>query len=185
MDNPLSQALILSFIFSLSWPLQKHFRDMKALLTIYLFFNLAAYSQNCKITPIKSYEDTLHIILEFESHLFLKARSPLINKLNSLYTDYEEADTCFLFLIPDSQIEFASDGHYVSQHLHKATLDTQKNVRWIEIVELTQMSDYYRFAITTNKYVNGKKRVLKKVHYQVNCKGKKNSYKFKRKRIAG
>lgn len=158
---------------------------MKAiLLLLCLLVNSVGYSQECKIQEIKSYSDTLSVILDFESHLFCHPRSPLIKKLRSRYTDYEQLDTCFLFLVPDSQVEFESDGNYISHHIHKATLDNQKNVRWIEVTKLVQVKDFYLFHITTNNYTHGKKKVLREIHYKVYCKGKDNHYKFRKKLLA-
>ena len=158
---------------------------MKTKLAIlFLLIDLTAYSQDCKIGKITTYDDTLTVILNYEIYLFHNPELNLINKLNTLYTDYlfnQRIDTCFLFLIPDSHDEFASDGNFVSHCMHRSTLDKQKDVRWIEVVHLVKVKNFYLFTITTNKLTNGKKMVQKTIHYKVSCKDKNGGYRFRRK----
>jgi hypothetical protein len=164
----------------------KEYNYMKTIQTILLFllFNCSAYSQNCKTPNISSYDDTLNVILNYEYYLFCNPKLALIKKLTTPYVDYsfnQHADTCFLFLIPDSKDEFASDGDFVSQCIHKSTLEKQKNVKWIEVIYLVKVRNFYLFTITTNKMIEGKKVIQKKIHYKVSCTDKSANYQYRRK----
>jgi hypothetical protein len=152
-----------------------------ALIIFMMLFNLVGCSQNCTIKNTGSYEDTLSILMDYSNYLFSDAKPGLKNKLITFYSDGELMDTCYLFLIPDSQTEFTSDGDYISQYVHRSTIDKQVNVRWIEVSKLVANDQFYAFAISVNRKIRGATKTMKTINYKVKCKPKGKGYEFLRK----
>jgi|SRR4051812_42268751 hypothetical protein len=163
--------------------MKKQYGCMKwiALIIFTVTFNSNVRSQNCSLKNIKSYEDTLSVLLDYSNYLFSDAKPGLKNKLITFYADGELMDTCYLFLIPDSQTEFTSDGDYISQYIHRSTIDKQVNVRWIEVSKLAADDNFYAFAINVNRKVRGVTKTLKTINYKVRCKPKGKGYEFLKK----
>lgn len=116
--------------------------------------------------------------MDYSNYLFSDAKASLKNKLITFYADGELMDTCYLFFIPDSQSEFISDGDFISQFVHRSTIDKQTNVRWIEVSKLVVNDNYYMFAISINRKVQGTIKTLKTINYKVKCKPKGGGYQF-------
>jgi hypothetical protein len=157
----------------------------KLFVKIILAFSLtsSASSQNCELRNLTSYSDTLNVIEEYTFHLLENASLNLKHKLTSLYTGNllnNNKDTCYLFLIPNSEQEVSGDGDFVSLFLHKATIENQKDVLWIEVVRLNKKRNFYLLSLTTNRIVDGKKRILKKLNYKVKCKKNDRHFSFRR-----
>ena len=156
------------------------------LLIFIMSLTTNASSQNCQIRKLTSYADTFNVIQNYTFHLLYNAKNNLKSKLTSLYNGYLSTngmDTCYLFLIPNSESEAASDGDFLSLFVHKASIDSQKNVRWIEVVRLYQERDFYMLTLTTNRTINGKKSVIKKLNYKVKCQNNAKYFYFQRKRF--
>jgi hypothetical protein len=149
-----------------------------ALIIFSVMFNLVGTSQNCSLKKISSYEDTLTVLIDYSNYLFSDAKIRLKNKLITVYADGELMDTCYLFLVPDSQAEFTSDGDYTSQYVHRSMIDKQVNVRWIDVSKLVADDHFYRLAITVNQKTRGTTKVLKTINYKVKCKQDGKGYQF-------
>jgi hypothetical protein len=157
------------------------FMRRMALIFFMLMVNLTGNSQNCSLKKINSYDDTLAVLLDYTNHLFSDAKPGLKNKLITFYVEGEVLDTCYLFLIPDSQHEFTSDGEFISQFVHRSTIDKQRNVHWIEVSKLATDDNFYSFSITVNRNMQGATKTLKRVNYKVKCKQEGRGYQFLRK----
>jgi hypothetical protein len=154
---------------------------MSALIIFMLMFNLVGHSQNCNLGKINSYKDTLTVLMDYTNHIFSDAKPNLKNKLITFYPNGELMDTCYLFLVPDSQNEFTSDGDYISQFVHRSTIDKYPSAHWIEISKLVADNNFYLFSLTINRKMRGTTEVLKTVNYKVKCKQEGRGYQFLRK----
>jgi hypothetical protein len=152
-----------------------------ALIIFSVMFNLIGNSQNCSLKRINSYDDTLALLIDYTNHLFIDAKPGLKNKLITFYSEGELSDTCYLFLVPDSQMEFTSDGDYISQFVHRSMIDKHPTVRWIEVSKLVADDNFYKFTLTVNRKTRGATQTLKTVNYKVKCKQEGRGYQFLRK----
>jgi hypothetical protein len=152
-----------------------------ALIIFSAMLNLNGSSQNCSLKKINSYNDTLAVLMDYTNHLFSDAKPGLKNQLITFYAEGEVLDTCYLFLVPDSQHEFTSDGEFISQFVHRSTIDKQHNVHWIEVSKLVADDNFYSFAINVNRKTQGTIQTLKTVNYKVKCKKEGRGYQFLRK----
>jgi hypothetical protein len=163
--------------------MKKYYWFMKGMALIFfmLMLNLTGNSQNCSLKRINSYDDTLALLIDYTNHLFIDAKPGLKNKLITFYAEGELSDTCYLFLVPDSQMEFTSDGDYISQFVHRSMIDKHPTVRWIEVSKLVADDNFYKFTITVNRKIRGATQTLKTVNYKVKCKQEGKGYQFLRK----
>lgn len=159
---------------------QYTFIKLIAWILFVVIFNLSGRAQHCTPKKITTYADTLAILTDYSNYLFSDAKPGVKNKLITFYQNGELMDTCYLFLVPDSQYEFTSDGDYISQFVHRSTIDKFPTAHWIEVAELLTDGDFYKLSLTINRKVQGTSEVMKTLHYRVKCRQEGKAYQFTR-----